>query len=78
VSENPAESKGVGMSAKLRAFVRDLDPQTLQDLQQTVDAEIDGRQEKTAFRVEDIHARMSPEEKALAASEIARVLREQN
>lgn len=78
MSENPAESKGVGMSAKLRAFVRDLDPQTLQDLQQTVDAEIDGRQEKTAFRVEDIHARMSPEEKALAASEIARVLREQN
>jgi len=78
VSENPAESKGVGMSAKLRAFVRDLDPKTLQDLQQTVEAEIDGRQEKTAFRVEDIHARMSPEEKALAASEIARVLREQN
>lgn len=78
MSENPAESKGVGMSAKLRAFVRDLDPQTLQDLQQTVEAEIDGRQEKTAFRVEDIHARMSPEEKALAASEIARVLREQN
>lgn len=78
MSENPAESKGVGMSAKLRAFVRDLDPKTLQDLQQTVEAEIDGRQEKTAFRVEDIHARMSPEEKALAASEIARVLREQN
>jgi hypothetical protein len=68
----------MGISEKLLAFVRDLDPQTLEALQQTVAAEIDGRQEKTSFRVEDIHARMSQADKALAASEIARVLREQN
>lgn len=68
----------MALSAKLQAFVRDLDPQTLQDLQQTITAEIDGRQEKSGFRVEDIHARMSPADKALAASEIARVLKERN
>jgi hypothetical protein len=68
----------MALSAKLLAFVRDLDPQTLQDLQQTVAAEIDGRQEKTSFQVEDIHARMSQADKALAASEIARILREQD
>ena len=68
----------MALSAKLQAFVRDLDPQTLEDLRQSVTAEIEGRHEETSFQVEDIHARMSPEDKALAASEIARVLREQN
>jgi len=68
----------MALSAKLQAFVRDLDPQTLEDLRQSVTAEIEGRHEETSFQVEDIHARMSPEDKALAASEIARVLRERN
>jgi signal transduction histidine kinase len=68
----------MALSAKLQAFVRDLDPQTLEDLRQSVTAEIEGRHEETSFRVEDIHARMSPADKALAASEIARVLRERN
>lgn len=78
MDEKPAAGKDMGMNEKLRAFVRDLDPQTLQDLQQTITAEIDGRHEKSGFRVEDIHARMSPADKALAASEIARVLKGQN
>jgi signal transduction histidine kinase len=68
----------MSISVKLRSFVRDLDPQTLEDLRQSVAAEIEGRQEKTGFQVEDIHARMSPADKALAADEIARVLRERN
>jgi hypothetical protein len=47
-------------------------------LQQSVTAEIEGRREETSFRVEDIHVRMSLEDKALAASEIAPVLKEIN
>jgi hypothetical protein len=68
----------MALSVKLQAFVRDLDPQTLEDLRQSLTTEIEGRHEETSFRVEDIHARMSPADKALAASEIARVLRERN
>lgn len=68
----------MALSEKLQAFVHDLDRQTLEYLQQSVTAEIEGRREETSFRVEDIHVRMSVEEKALAASEIARVLKEIN
>ena len=68
----------MALSEKLQAFVHDLDRQTLESLQQSVAAEIKGRREETSFRVEDIHARMSVEDKALAASEIARVLKERS
>jgi hypothetical protein len=78
VSENPAGGEGMALSEKLQAFVHDLDPQTLEYLQQSVTAEIKGRHEETSFRVEDIHVRMSLEDKALAVSEIARVLKERN
>lgn len=68
----------MALSERLQAFVHDLDPQTLEYLQQSVTAEINGRREETSFQVEDIHVRMSLEDKALAASEIARVLKERN
>ncbi|MBZ5596620.1 MAG: hypothetical protein LAP39_30640 [Acidobacteriia bacterium] len=66
----------MSMSAKFKTFVHGLDPRALEELQQSVAAEIEGRQDEARFRVEDIHPRMSAADKELAASEIARVLRE--
>jgi hypothetical protein len=68
----------VSMRAKFEALVRDLDKEALEQLRRSVTSEIDGRRETTgAFQMENIHPRMTAEEKDQAAKEIVRVLREQ-
>lgn len=62
--------------SRFKTLVRELDAATLDQLQRQVEAEVEQRRQKTALRISDIHPRMSPEEKAQAALEIARVLRE--
>jgi|HubBroStandDraft_2_1064218.scaffolds.fasta_scaffold618799_2 hypothetical protein len=61
---------------KFKTLVRELDEPTLEQLFRQVAAEIEQRRQKTAIQLKDIHPRMSPEEKAQATLEIARVLRE--
>jgi len=68
----------MSISTKLKTLVHELDVQNLEELGQSIAAEIEKRQEKTGFQLEDIHARMSAADKQLAASEIARVLRERD
>ena len=68
----------VSMRAKFEALVRDLDKESLEQLQRSVRSEIDGRRETTGtFQMENIDPRMTAEEKDAAAKEIVRVLREQ-
>ncbi len=59
---------------QFEALVRDLDKESLEQLRQSVNSEIDGRGKEKVIRIEDIHARMTAEEKAQALKEIARVL----
>lgn len=61
---------------KFKTLVREMDQSTLDELRRQVAAEVEQRRQKTAIQIRDIHPRMSPEEKAQAALEIARVLRE--
>jgi len=61
---------------KFKTLVRELDEPTLEQLFRQVAAEIEQRRQKTAIQLKDIHPRMTPEEKAQATLEIARVLRE--
>jgi hypothetical protein len=61
---------------KFKTLVRELDAPTLEQLFRQVAAEIEQRRQKTAIQLKDIHPRMTPEEKAQATLEIARVLRE--
>jgi hypothetical protein len=56
--------------------VHELDEDTLNELRAEVAAEMEQRRLKSAIQMKDIHPRMSAEEKAQAALEIARVLRE--
>ena len=68
----------VSMRAKFEALVRDLDKDALEQLRRSVTSEIDGRREtEGAFQMENIHPRMTAEEKDAATKEIVRVLREQ-
>jgi hypothetical protein len=68
----------VSMRVKFEALVRDLDKEALEQLRRSVTSEIDGRRETAgAFQMENIHPRMTAEEKDAAAKEIVRVLREQ-
>ncbi len=61
---------------KFKTLVREMDEPSLEQLFRQVAAEIEQRRQKTAIQLKDIHPRMSPEEKAQATLEIARVLRE--
>lgn len=61
---------------KFKTLVRELDESTLDELHRQVAEELEQRRLKTAIHMKDIHPRMSAEEKAQAALEIARVLRE--
>jgi hypothetical protein len=61
---------------KFKTLVRELDEPTLEQLFRQVAAEIEQRRQETAIQLKDIHPRMTPEEKAQATLEIARVLRE--
>lgn len=61
---------------KFKTLVRGLDSETLRELRRQVAAEVEQRRLKTAVKLEDIHPRMDPQDKARAMAEIARVLRE--
>ena len=62
--------------SSFKNLVRGLDEERLERLHRHVAEEMEQRRLKTAVRVEDIHPRMTPEDKARAIEEIARVLRE--
>jgi hypothetical protein len=64
----------MSMSNQFEALVRDLDQESLEELRQSVSTEIDGRRQEKVMRLEDIHPRMTAEEKAQALKEITRVL----
>jgi hypothetical protein len=61
---------------KFKTLVRELDEATLEQLFRQAAAEIEQRRQKTAIHLNDIHPRMTAEQKAAATLEIARVLRE--
>lgn len=61
------------MTEKFKALVSGMDQETLEELRQSVVAEINGR--RPGIQIGDIHPRMSATEKEAAAQEIARVLR---
>jgi hypothetical protein len=63
------------MKEQIANLVRSLDAAGLEELKRSVAAEVEGRRQETAFRLEHIHPKMSAEEKEQAAQEIARVLR---
>ena len=67
----------MSMRTKFEALVSDLNKETLEELRRSVASEIDGRRQKTAIKVEDIHPAMTAAEKERAAQEITRVLRGQ-
>jgi hypothetical protein len=64
----------MSMSNQFEALVRDLDQESLEALRQSVSTEIDGRRQEKVMQLEDIHPRMTAEEKAQALKEITRVL----
>lgn len=63
------------MKTKFRALVRELDAASLEELRRSVAQEVEGRRQKDAIKLEDIHPRMSEETKLRAMEEIARALR---
>jgi len=63
------------MNSKFDDLVRSLDPQTLEELRRSVASELGGRRDETAIQIEQIHPKMSAEERDQAAREIGRVLR---
>lgn len=65
------------MNKEFKTLVRGLDPEALEQLRRHVATEIEGRRQKSAIQMGDIHPRMSAAEKEQAAMEIARVLEEQ-
>jgi len=62
------------MSEAFESLVRELDGAALEELRRSVAAEMKDRRLKSAIRIEDIHPRMSAEEKRQAMAEIARAL----
>ncbi len=63
------------MNTKFEDIVQSLDPATLEELRRSVAAELATRNEAMTIKIEDIHPRMSAEDKDRAAQVIARVLR---
>lgn len=63
------------MDSKFDDLVKNLEQPMLEELRRSVVAELNERHGQTAIQVEDIHARMSGEDKMRAMEEIARVLR---
>lgn len=63
------------MNSKFDKLVRSLEQPVLEELRRSVVAELGGRRAQTSMRLEDIHPRMSEDEKARAMREIAEVLR---
>lgn len=62
--------------SKFKTLVRELDADTLEQLNRTVAAEMEQRRQKAAIKIDEIHPLMAPEDKARAMADIARVLRE--
>ncbi|HEY6394976.1 MAG TPA: hypothetical protein VIX12_06120 [Candidatus Binataceae bacterium] len=62
--------------SQFKTFVRELDQATLEQLRRQVATEMEQRRQETAVQIDDIHPRMSAEDKARAALEIARILGE--
>ncbi len=63
------------MKTKFDDLVQSLDPATLEELRRSVAAELGGRREQSAIKIEEIHPRMTAAAREEAAREIARVLR---
>jgi hypothetical protein len=63
------------MNSKFDDLVRSLEAGTLEELGRAVASEIGGRRQQTSIRLEDIHPKMSADQKDEAARQIARVLR---
>jgi hypothetical protein len=63
------------MKTRFDDLVQSLDAATLEELRRSVAAEVGGRREQTAIKIEEIHPRMTAEAREEAAREIARVLR---
>jgi len=63
------------MKTRFDDLVQSLDAATLEELRRSVAAEVGGRREQTALKIEEIHPRMTAEAREEAAREIARVLR---
>ena len=63
------------MKTRFDDLVQSLDAATLEELRRSVAAEVGGRREHTAIKIEEIHPRMTAEAREEAAREIARVLR---
>jgi hypothetical protein len=65
----------MSMKTKFKALVRELDAAALEDLRRSVASEVEGRRQKQAIKIENIHPLMSAEDKRQALEEIARALR---
>lgn len=65
----------MSVKSKFKALVRELDGAALEELRRSVAAEVEGRRQQGAIKLEDIHPRMSTEDKQRAMDEIARALR---
>ena len=63
------------MNSQFDELVRSLEANTLEELRRAVASELGGRRQQTAIRLEDIHPKMSADQKDEAARQIARVLR---
>jgi hypothetical protein len=63
------------MPTKFEELVRAMEPAALEELRRSVAAELGERRQHTGLQIENIHPRMSEEEKNRALQEIARVLR---
>ena len=65
----------MSMDGAFDKLVRELDDHALAGLGQALAREASHRRQPAAFQMEDIHPRMSAEEKLRATEQIARVLR---
>ena len=63
------------MNSKFEDLVRSLTPETLEELRRSVAEEVGGRREQASIQIENIHAKMTEEQREQAMREIARVLR---
>lgn len=63
------------MTTKFDKLVQDLEMPMLEQLRQSVTAELNERRAQTSIKMEQIHAEMSGEDKLRAMQEISRVLR---
>ena len=66
----------MSMHRKFKSLVRDLDQEMLEELNRLVASEM-SRHPKKGFQIDDIHPRMTSDEKERAMAEIGRVLKGQ-